>query len=249
MPPVRRRSARSLCSRRIRGWCGESSRRGSRQRFRRVCVVRAVADLGRDLDLVVESVPERHDLKVQVLAGIAERNPAVLATGTSALSVDDLCAALPDPSRFLGMHFFNPVWSLALVEVVRGAKTSDETVAAALGLVGLLNKQSILVGDSPGFATSRLDLIAALEAMRMLEDGVASADDIDTAMTVAYRHPMGPLRLSDVVGLDVRLDLARHLHHVFGERYAPPQVLIDLVGAGHLGRKTGQGFFRWSSTD
>lgn len=213
--------------------------------------VRVVSDpdqLAEGLDLIVESVPERLALKREVLAALARRSPKVLATGTSALSIDALAADLPDPGGFLGMHFFNPVWSLGLVELVRGAKTSVATLDTALGLVALLAKKSIVVGDVPGFATSRLDVITALEAMRMVQDGVASAEDIDTAMTVAYRHPMGALRLSDVVGLDVRLDIARNLHEVYGERYAPPQILIDKVAAGQLGRKTGQGFFPWPTT-
>jgi 3-hydroxybutyryl-CoA dehydrogenase len=143
------------------------------------------------------------------------------------------------------MHFFNPVWSLPMVEIVRGARTSASTVQAAQDHAIRIGKQSIVVRDLPGFATSRLDVVAALEAMRMLEDGVASPEDIDRAMVVAYRHPIGPLRLSDVVGLDVRLDIARNLCSVYGERFAPPQVLVDLVAAGHLGQKSGQGFYAW----
>ena len=203
------------------------------------------ADLPEGLDLVVESVPERLALKHEVLAAVEERQPALLATNTSALSIDELAGRLRRPAAFLGMHFFNPVWSLQMVELVRGAATASATVSAAQQLVGLIGKRSIVVRDVPGFATSRLDLVAALEAMRMLESGVASADDIDTAMTVAYRHPVGPLRLSDVVGLDVRLDIARNLAQVYGERFAPPQVLVDKVAAGQLGQKTGQGFFSW----
>jgi 3-hydroxybutyryl-CoA dehydrogenase len=210
-----------------------------------VRLVTAPATLPQGLDLVVESVPERLALKHEVLAAVEERQPVVVATNTSALSVDALAARLRRPEAFLGMHFFNPVWSLQLVELIRGSRTAPATVDAAQALVGLLGKQSIVVRDVPGFATSRLDLIAALEAMRMLEDGVASAEDIDKASVVAYRHPMGPLRLSDVVGLDVRLDIARALTQAHGERYAPPQILVDMVAAGHLGQKSGQGFFTW----
>ena len=210
-----------------------------------VQVIAAAEGLAEQLDIVVESVPERLDLKRDVLAAVARRRPKVLATGTSALSVDELARLLPEPESFLGMHFFNPVWSLQLVELVRGAKTSQHTMDAAQALVTLLNKQSITVRDSPGFATSRLDVSTALEAIRMLEDGVASAEDIDTAMVVAYRHPMGPLRLCDIVGLDVRLDIARNLSQVYGERYTPPRLLIDKVEAGQLGVKSGQGFFSW----
>ena len=131
------------------------------------------------------------------------------------------------------------MWSLPLVEVVRGSLTSDASVEGAMAFVAALGKQSITVHDSPGFATSRLDLIASLEAMRMLQDGVASAADIDRAMVLAYRHPTGPLRLSDIVGLDVRLDIARHLQRELGERFAPPRLLKELVDAGHLGVKSG----------
>jgi 3-hydroxybutyryl-CoA dehydrogenase len=151
------------------------------------------------------------------------------------------------PERFVGMHFFNPVWSLPLVEIIRGGATTDAALADAQRHVASIGKQSIVVADIAGFATSRLDLIASLEAMRMLEDGVASAVDIDRAAELAYRHPVGPLRLSDIVGLDVRLDIARQLESVYGERYRPPQILIDLVSAGHLGRKTGHGFHDWSA--
>jgi 3-hydroxybutyryl-CoA dehydrogenase len=134
-----------------------------------------------------------------------------------------------------------------MVEIVRGSRTSATTLQAAQEHAARIGKRSIVVRDLPGFATSRLDVVAALEAMRMLQDGVASAEDIDTAMVVAYRHPIGPLRLSDVVGLDVRLDIARNLTEVYGERFAPPQVLVDLVDAGHLGQKSGQGFYTWPS--
>ena len=161
------------------------------------------------------------------------------------MSIDRLAAALPDPRAFLGMHFFNPVWSLPLVELVRGEQTSDASLETARAFVTWLGKQSLTVRDVPGFATSRLDLIASLEAMRMLESGVASAEDIDRAAVLAYRHPVGPLRLSDIVGIDVRLDIARTLEAAHGPRFAPPQILIDMVAEGKLGAKSGQGFFTW----
>lgn len=210
-----------------------------------VQLVPTAAELPEGLDLVVESVPERLELKCQVLREVEQRHPAVLATGTSALSIDELAGSLSRPEAFLGMHFFNPVWSLQLVELICGERTSPRTVTAAQELATLTGKQSIVVRNVPGFATSRLDLISSLEAMRMLESRVASAEDIDRAAVLAYRHPMGPLRLSDVVGLDVRLDIARALEQVYGERFSPPQVLIDKVEAGHLGEKSGQGFYIW----
>jgi 3-hydroxybutyryl-CoA dehydrogenase len=209
-------------------------------------VVPDLARLPHGLDLVIESVPEQAELKADVLRRAEALGPRVLATNTSSISIDALAGGLVRPADFLGMHFFNPVWSIALVEIVRGTATAAETLAAAEALAGSIGKETITVRDVPGFATSRLDNIAAFEAMRMLEEGVASAEDIDRAATLAYGHPIGPLRLSDVVGLDVRLDIARHLEKVYGPRYAPPEVLQDLVAEGKLGRKSGQGFFRWS---
>jgi 3-hydroxybutyryl-CoA dehydrogenase len=207
------------------------------------------ADLPQALDLVVETVPERIEIKREVLRAIDTRHPKIIASNTSALSIDALAENVRDASRFLGMHFFNPVWSLQLVELIRGAQTSEATLAAARTFAEAAGKTTITVRDVPGFATSRLDLIAALEAIRMLEDGVASADDIDRAMLVAYRHPIGPLRLSDMVGLDVRLDIARQLSATLGPRYAPPKLLEDMVARGDLGAKTGRGFFDWSKPD
>lgn len=204
-----------------------------------------IADLPVGLDLIVESVFEDLALKRAVLAEAAAREPALLATNTSALSIDALAESVPDTARFIGMHFFNPVWSLKLVEIVRGAASSDDAIAAAEDFARWMGKESLVVRDVPGFATSRLDLIASLEAMRMVESGVTSAEEIDRAATLAYRHPVGPLRLSDIVGLDVRLDVARALQAAHGDRFAPPQILIDMVEAGKLGEKSGQGFYTW----
>lgn len=211
----------------------------------RVRRMTGIEELPEDLAVVVESVPERLDLKREVLARAAARRPRLLATNTSALSIDRLAESVRDPSTFLGLHFFNPVWSIKLLEIVRGTATSDAALAAARGFGAAVRKTTITVRDVPGFATSRLDFAASLEAMRMLADGVASAEDIDAAAMLAYRHPVGPLRLSDIVGLDVRLEVARTLEAAHGPRFAPPAILSAMVAEGRLGAKSGRGFFDW----
>ena len=196
--------------------------------------------------LVVEAVPEIVELKQEVLATIAKHAPAAsIGTNTSALSIDELAAALPRPQALIGLHFFNPVPVSELVEVVVGTHTDPKLVDVAKEWVTGLGKTAITVKDSPGFASSRLGVALALEAMRMVEDGVASAEDIDRAMTLGYRHPAGPLKTTDIVGLDVRLGIAEHLAAEIGERFTPTQILKDKVAAGELGRKTGQGFYTW----
>ncbi len=197
--------------------------------------------------LVVEAVPEQLELKREALARI-EANTAPeawIASNTSSLSIDVLAAQLQRPERLLGLHFFNPVPASTLVEIVRGSGTAPELVELATGWVEGLGKTAITVADSPGFASSRLGVHLALEAIRMVEEGVASAEDIDTAMALGYRHPMGPLRTTDLVGLDVRLGIAEYLEVELGERFAPPQLLRDKVARGELGRKSGRGFFDW----
>jgi 3-hydroxybutyryl-CoA dehydrogenase len=213
----------------------------------RVRAVPSVEGLPADAELVVEAVPEDPALKARLLAAaeraVAERT--VLASNTSSLSVTELAAALARPGRFLGMHFFNPVPASALVELVVAPDTADDTLQAALGWTRALGKQDVVVKDSPGFASSRLGLALGLEAIRMVEEGVAEPAAIDSAMTLGYKHPMGPLRLTDLVGLDVRLAIAEYLHATLGERFAPPRLLRDKVARGELGRKTGQGFYPW----
>jgi 3-hydroxybutyryl-CoA dehydrogenase len=197
-------------------------------------------------DLIVEAVPEIVALKQAVLRRAQTAYPeALLATNTSSLSIDELARGLAEPGALVGMHFFNPVPRSSLIEIVVGAATDPGVVERARTWAEHMGKQSIEVQDSPGFATSRLGLAIGLEAIRMLQDGVASAVDIDRAMVLGYKYPIGPLELTDRVGLDVRLAIARHLETELGPRFAPPQLLIDLVGDGHLGRKTGQGFYRW----
>ncbi|QFZ16605.1 3-hydroxyacyl-CoA dehydrogenase family protein [Saccharothrix syringae] len=196
-------------------------------------------------ELVVEAVPEDVGLKRRVLAAAASACPdAVLASNTSSLSISALAEGLPG-ERVLGMHFFNPVPVQQLVELVHHDGVSPEVVAKARAWAEELGKTVIEVRDAPGFATSRLGVAVGMEAIRMLEEGVASAEDIDTGMRLGYGWPMGPLRLTDLVGLDVRLAIAEHLAAELGPRFAPPALLREKVAAGHLGRKTGQGFFTW----
>ncbi|TSI15583.1 3-hydroxyacyl-CoA dehydrogenase family protein [Brevibacterium aurantiacum] len=196
--------------------------------------------------LVVEAVPEIVELKQEILAAIAKYAPAAsIATNTSALSIDELAAALPRPHALIGLHFFNPVPVSDLVEVVVGTHTQPALVEVAKSWVAGLGKTAITVKDSPGFASSRLGVALALEAMRMVEEGVANPADIDNAMTLGYRHPAGPLKTTDIVGLEVRLGIAEHLEAELGPRFAPPQLLKDKVAAGQLGRKSGQGFYTW----
>ncbi|MBB5069097.1 3-hydroxyacyl-CoA dehydrogenase family protein [Saccharopolyspora gloriosae] len=213
----------------------------------RVAVLTGIAALPGDAELVVEAVPELAETKVEVLSG-AERvvgPDAVLASNTSSLSIAGLSAALQRPERFLGMHYFNPVPASKLVELVAGPDTTDAVLGRARDWVRGLGKAEVMVRDSPGFATSRLGVLLGLEAIRMLEEGVADAASVDSAMELGYRHPMGPLRSTDLVGLDVRLAIAEHLHATLGERFAPPQLLRDKVARGELGRKTGRGFHDW----
>lgn len=197
--------------------------------------------------LVVEAVPEELALKLDALAGIeALVTPdAAIASNTSSISIDELAATLTHAGRFLGMHFFNPVPASSLVEIVRGAATAPPLVDDARSWVQALGKTPVVVADAPGFASSRLGVALGLEAIRMVEEGVASPDDIDAAMTLGYKHPIGPLRLTDIVGLDVRLGIAEYLAAQLGERFEPPALLRRLVAEGHLGRKTGRGFYEW----
>jgi 3-hydroxybutyryl-CoA dehydrogenase len=200
--------------------------------------------------LVVEAVPEDLSLKRQALRAVEDvlDDDAWLATNTSSLSVDALAGALQRPERFCGLHFFNPVPASALIEVVLGAQTSSGLETAARTWVAALGKTPVVVRDTPGFASSRLGVAIALEAMRMLEEGVATAEDIDAAMVLGYRHPVGPLRTTDIVGLDVRLGIAEYLESTLGARFTPPTILREKVAEGELGRKSGRGFFAWDDT-
>ena len=213
----------------------------------RLSTVTDASDIPADAGLVVEAVPERPELKLSVLtaAEAAVGEDTVLASNTSSLSVTELAAALKRPGRFLGTHFFNPVPASKLVEIVTAPETDPAVLEAVRGWVGALGKTEIVVRDAPGFATSRLGVMLGLEAIRMVEEGVASPADIDTAMELGYRHPMGPLKLTDLVGLDVRLAIAEYLATELGDRFSPPELLRRKVAEGKLGRKSGEGFHIW----
>ena len=200
-------------------------------------------------DVLIEAVPEDMNLKVEVLRSVlGDAAPkAIVASNTSSLSITELGTRLGVADRTIGLHFFNPPPVMELVEVVRGMSTSEETIARSLDFVKGLGKTPIVVRDVPGFATSRLGVILGAEAMRMLETGVASAQDIDRGMELGYRHPMGPLKLTDLVGLDVRLAILEHLTREIGEQFRPPPILRAMVRAGKLGKKTGEGFYKWEN--
>lgn len=204
----------------------------------------------RAADVVVEAAPEDLALKQQIFALLVKEAPAhaVLGTNTSSLPITRIAQGCGAEDRVIGLHFFNPVPIMALLEIVRGNKTSDATLQRALDFAKKLGKDPIVVKDSPGFATSRLGVLLGLEAIRMVEQGVASAGDIDKAMELGYRHPMGPLKLTDLVGVDVRLAIAEHLHRELkSAAFEPPQLMREMVKAGKLGRKSKQGFYKYDA--
>ncbi len=197
-------------------------------------------------ELVIEAVPEEMDLKRRTVADVEDATDgAIIASNTSSLSLTEIASALDDPKRAIGLHFFNPVHLMDLVEVVVAEQTAEETIAFAEEFVESLEKEAVTVRDTPGFATSRLGVAIGVEAIRMVERGVASPRAIDRAMELGYNHPMGPLELTDVVGLDVRLDILEGLREELGERFRPPQLLKKKVRAGKLGKKSGEGFYVW----
>lgn len=203
-------------------------------------------------DLIIEAAPEKLELKqniVRQLENVSDHQ-FIFASNTSSLSITEIATASRRPEAVVGMHFFNPVHIMRLVEIVVGKQTSDATVQSVTSVGSKMRKEPIVVKDVPGFASSRLGVALGLEAMRMVEQGVASAQDIDTAMELGYNHPMGPLKLTDLVGLDVRLNIAEYLHRELGsETFRPPEVLRRLVSEGKLGKKTGQGFYDWTTED
>ena len=203
-------------------------------------------DVAKDVDLVIEAAPEKLDLKQKIFKSLSENNPtAILASNTSSLSVTAIAEAVTNPERVIGLHFFNPVPIMPLLEIVKTPSTSEEVITRCEELARDIGKSAILVQDTPGFASSRLGLVLGLEAIRMVEAGVASPEDIDRAMELGYRHPMGPLKLTDWVGLDVRLAIAEHLEREVGPQFSVPPLLRKMVEEGKLGRKVGEGFYLW----
>lgn len=202
-----------------------------------------------DADLVIEAVPEQLQLKLELFRGLGfhARHDALFATNTSALSVTELAAASGRPERFAGMHFFNPVYAMKLLELVRGLETSNETIALLTEVGQRMGKEVVVVQDSPGFATSRINALIGNEAFRMLEQGVASAEDIDRAIKLGLNHPMGPFEMVDLVGLDVRLSILEYLHQTLGEAFRPTNLMRKYVQAGRLGRKVGRGVYEYDA--
>jgi 3-hydroxybutyryl-CoA dehydrogenase len=201
-------------------------------------------------DIVIEAIVESLDRKSALFEQVKRAAPAsaLVASNTSGLSIGELGRRMGEPERFLGLHFFNPPTAMELLEVVVGEKTSSETLERALAFARAIGKTAIVVRDTPGFASSRLGVTLGVEAMRMVEEGVASAADIDRAMELGYRHPMGPLKVTDLVGLDVRLAILEHLSRELGPRFEPPALLRKLVAEGRLGKKVGLGFYRWTES-
>jgi 3-hydroxybutyryl-CoA dehydrogenase len=222
----------------------------SQERDRALAALRVAASVREaceGVDLVIEAVPESMELKVKLLGEAVLASPphALIASNTSSLSLTELGASIGAPERTLGLHFFNPAPVMKLLEIVRGMATSEGSLESARAFAEQIGKTSIVVRDVPGFASSRLGVILAAEAVRMLESGVASAVDIDRAMELGYRHPVGPLKLTDLVGLDVRLAILDHLWRELGEQFRAPPLLRQMVRAGKLGKKTGEGFYLW----
>ena len=214
----------------------------------RLTAVELLSEACADVDCVIEAVPELLELKREIFTAADRAAPhALLASNTSSLSIAEIAESVLDGSRVVGMHFFNPVHLMKLVEVVHHKGSSPAATALAVALAEKMGKTAITVADSPGFASSRLGIALGLEAMRMVEQGVASPADIDTAMKLGYGHPMGPLELTDLVGLDVRLGIADYLAGALSPSFEPPKLLRDKVAAGKLGKKTGEGFYRWSA--
>ncbi|MCA9642375.1 MAG: 3-hydroxyacyl-CoA dehydrogenase family protein [Polyangiaceae bacterium] len=227
---------------------GRMSEGDSKEVLGRITRTENLEEAVADAELVIEAIPEQMDLKVEIFRSVISSTGenTLLGSNTSSLSLTELGKRLGEAERVVGLHFFNPPPVMPLLEIVRGLSTSEASVERALAFARQLEKEPIVVNDFPGFASSRLGVALGAEAIRMLESGVASAVDIDRAMELGYRHPMGPLKLTDLVGLDVRLAILEHLHRELGEQFRPPALLRQMVRAGRTGRKAGIGFYRWT---
>ena len=218
-----------------------------REGLERIAPTESLKEAVEEADFVIEAVPEEMELKLEIFGRLDERCPerAVLATNTSTMSPTEIAAATSRPERCIAMHFFNPAHKMKLVELVRGLETLDETVDAARDVAERMGKETVEVEEFPGFVTSRINCLVGNEAMNMLVEGVASAPDIDKALRLGLGHPMGPLELADLVGLDARLRNLEYLHQTLGEKYRPSPLLYKLVAAGHYGRKSGRGIYEY----
>jgi 3-hydroxybutyryl-CoA dehydrogenase len=216
----------------------------------RLATVGSMGEAASGADLVIEAAPERIDLKVQIFAELDRITPAhaVLASNTSSLSLTEMAAATRRPAQVVGMHFFNPVHRMRLLEVVRALETGDDTVAAAIAVGERMGKECVVVRESPGFVTSRINAMIGNEAFYMLQEGVANARDIDKALKLGLNHPMGPFELVDLVGLDTRLAILKFLHRTLGEKFRPCPLLEQYVAAGRLGRKVGRGVYEYAAS-
>ncbi|WP_053947798.1 3-hydroxyacyl-CoA dehydrogenase family protein [Halolamina sediminis] len=213
----------------------------------RIAGTTSLEDAVGDAEIVIEAVPEQMEIKQETFADVESHvdEDAIIASNTSSLSLTEIASTLDRPDRAVGLHFFNPVHIMELVEIVVAEQTSDRALERAHEFVEGIDRTPVEVTDSPGFASSRLGVALGVEAMRMVQEGVASPEDIDAAMELGYNHPQGPIALGDVVGLDVRLDILEHLREELGERFRPPQILKRKVRAGKLGKKSGEGFYVW----
>jgi len=227
---------------------GKVAPEAAEETLKRLSGATDLGDAVGDADLVVEAVPEIMALKQKVFNDVVAEAPehVILGSNTSSLSLSEIAAALPKPEQVIGMHFFNPPHIVKLLEIIKADQTSPEVLDSILKVGERMDRELVVVRDSPGFASSRLGLVLGLEAIRMVEQGVATAEDIDKAMVHGYRHPMGPLKLTDLVGLDVRLKIAHYLHEKLGtETFKPPALLEQMVAEGKLGKKSGEGFYSW----
>jgi 3-hydroxybutyryl-CoA dehydrogenase len=226
---------------------GKLQPEAAKDALRRLEPVQELGAAAAEADFVIEAVPEDIELKLRIFAALDARcgDEVVLATNTSALSVTEVAAAAKRPQRVLGMHFFNPVPKMKLVEIVRALETDEASIAATQEVAARMGKETVLVKESPGFITSRINAMIGNEAFYMLQEGVATPRDIDKALKLGLNHPMGPFEMIDLVGLDTRLSVLRHLHERLGEKYRPAPLLVQYVSAGRLGRKVGKGVYEY----